>query len=68
MVCLVETESFDVHSQLLLLGFVDVLEVPPIGQRGGLVDAWQRGISFDVVFCCDNFVNLVITSDPPNQP
>lgn len=27
-----------------------------------------RGISFYVVFCYDNFVNLVMTSDPLNQP
>lgn len=56
-----------IHSRVVQMGFEKVLEITPLGKMGGLIVAWQNGVTVDVSGYCSNFVNLIVRSNPSNH-
>lgn len=66
--CIVETKISRALGVLYSLGFVDSLEVPSSGTRGGLIFAWCRGMDFDLVTIKQHLCSVVVFGDPSAQP
>lgn len=63
-----ETKVYSLATLLVQLGFVNFVEWPSNGRKGGLVLAWKLGVDLEVMMCNENMINAIIYSDPPNQP
>lgn len=66
IVCLAETKVAGLLGRILSLGFADMYEVTPRGFSGGTVVAWKKGVVVSVQQARAHFVNLLITSNPPD--
>lgn len=67
---LMETKV-DVNSMTQLvsfLGFILSTCVPPVGLSGGLFFCWKQGVDIEVTSQNKSFINLLIFSNPLNQP
>lgn len=65
---LVETKISQVHFVMSCLGFVQFLEQPPRGSRGGLAFTWQVGVEVEVTSISHHFLNLLVFFDPGHIP
>ena len=68
IVFLSETKVNSSGSLLNQLGFVNFVEWPSCGRRGGLAMAWKNGVNLEVRGCTEHLINVIIRSDSPHQP
>ena len=50
------------------LGFSHAVFVPPVGTAGGLCFGWKPGVDIEPTSQNQNLINLLVFSDPPNNP
>lgn len=66
--CIAETKISNASSILATLGFVDSLEVPAEGLKGGMVFAWRKGFEFDLVVQNQHIFSIMVYGEPSFQP
>ena len=50
------------------LGFYNIEYVDPKGKKGGLIVCWKIGVDLEVTYKCSNMINVLIFSNPINEP
>lgn len=50
------------------LGFLDSIDVPATGLRGGMILAWRRDFDFYLVVQNQSLISIVVFGDPAFQP
>lgn len=44
--------------------FINFVECPVVGLKGGIVLAWSNGCDVEVIGCEENLISVVVYSDP----
>jgi hypothetical protein len=70
IIFLCETKTFlqPDHNPLSFMGFPFLLQVPPVGSKGGLVVAWKMGTDIEPVFLNNHQISFLVYSDPTSSP
>lgn len=66
--CIVETKISNASGILALLGYVDSVEVPAVGLRGGSIFAWRRGLDFNLVIRQEHMISIILFGEPTSLP
>lgn len=65
--CIVETKIDLAKEVLNMLGYLNSLEVPARGLKGGMILAWRLGVDFDLIFKNDNIISIILKRDRSYQ-
>lgn len=68
IIFLVETKVQDVSSMFCRLGFINFVQQPPDGRRGGLALAWRAGVDLEISAINQHLINVLVFSDPGHIP
>lgn len=68
VIFLAESKIRNAQASLQGLGYAHDVDCPPIGLERGLILCWKQGVIFEIVHVNANLINVVVQSDPPEQP